>query len=161
MFWGCDRRQVDRLRKQIIGREGNGDRVRRDHASGPPLLDDDFVVVSAPTREEETLRSLEYLPQLDSFCAAPHERVNWAVGAGLPMAVITPAIGTYAPENLSHILSAGCGFELPASQSFANLAATLATMREQGQLSEMARRGWGRRPINGVQAIARDLLQKL
>jgi hypothetical protein len=157
LFWGTDRRQLHRVLR-LMG-ETTRDAIL-DDASTSDIPNGRLIIVTAKTREAETLRSLSYLPSLDVFCAAPHERVNWAVGAGLPMIMISPAIGSFAAENCAFVLQRGCGAEFNQRDQFADFADELHTLRVQGQLLRMAQAGCRIREIHGAQHIAGDLLNR-
>jgi hypothetical protein len=158
LFWGCDRRQVARLISRI-GRSVESLVV--DGGSGPPDLSASFVVVSGTNREAETLRCLQYLPSLDLFCAAPHERVNWAVGAGLAIIMIVPPIGSFAPENLKYVADSNCGFELSHVDSFKALPEIVSEARLSGNLAQMAEHGFGRWSIKGAAKVASHLAAQI
>jgi len=158
LFWGCDSKEVRRLVNAL--REFSGEIVNDDPDSSA-ISDSRMVIVTADSREAETLRSIEYLPGLDVFCAAPHERVNWAVGAGLPLIIIRPAIGTFAPENRAFVLKSGCGLELSDNGLFSDLGRELTRIRQSGQLLEMIEAGQRIRLIHGAKVIAEDLIDQM
>lgn len=158
LFWGTDSRHVTRLRKAL--RRSNHD-VSIDDASASPTHDSPCVIVTASAREEETLRSLAYLPGLDLFCAAPHERINWAVGAGLPIMMIGPPIGSFAPENRGYVLRTGCGAEIASPETCKNFTHEIDTMRRNGTLVEMVEAGRRTRSIDGARVIADDVKQSI
>jgi hypothetical protein len=155
MFWGTDRRERERL---IAKLENTATPVIVDDSGQQSQSDAPLVIVSGTTREQETLNSLQYLPSLDVFCAAPHERINWAAGAGLPMVMIGPPIGSFAPENRQFVLESRCGIELSTITGFRQFAERIQTMRASGSLVRMAEAGIGKHAINGAEMIARDLL---
>jgi hypothetical protein len=158
LFWGIDPRELRRL-LQLLGDVGH--EAIFDDATAKEIPDGRLIVVTAKTREAETQRSLSYLPLLDVFCAAPHERVNWAVGAGLPMIMITPTIGSFAAENCAFVLQRGCGVEFNQRRQFAEFARELQTLRSQSQLSRIAEAGSRITEIHGAQRIAEDLLHRI
>jgi len=155
LFWGCDSREVEHLQTNL--REF-ADQVIVDDGTGPRTADARTMIITAKTREVETIRSMAYLPGLDVFCAAPHERVNWAVGAGLPMIMITPTIGTFAPENRAFVLKSGSGIELSTTAEFSDLGKRLTQMKLSGQLQEMIEAGRRIASVHGVKVIAEDLI---
>jgi hypothetical protein len=154
-FWGSDRREAEKL---ILNVRRFDQHVKLDADGTEPLFDVSTVVVTGESRTDETVRSIRYLSELDLFCAAPHERVNWAVGAGLPMIMITPTIGTFAPENLDFVLRSECGIDLSDEHDFIELADFLSKLRYSGQLSKMVTAGREIKSVNGAKAIAEDLI---
>jgi hypothetical protein len=155
LFWGTNPKRVERMKETV--RRFFED-VVIDNSSDPRLKDSQLVIVTAPSREEETIRSIARLPDLDVFCAAPHERVNWAAGAGLPMVMIGPPIGSFAPENRGYVLRAGCGVELASLDLFANFALELMALRDDGRLLQMIAAGRKVNAVEGARIIADDLL---
>jgi hypothetical protein len=155
LFWGTDPRQANRL---IAALHEFASGVVVDSTLGRRRPEAELVVITGRTREEETVRSTAYLPDLDVFCAAPHERVNWAAGAGLPMVMIGPPIGSFAPENRGYILRAGCGVEFSSPDRFADFARELRTLRDDGRLLQMVAAGRKVSAVEGAKTIANDLL---
>ncbi|MCK4657206.1 MAG: hypothetical protein KAT85_09225 [candidate division Zixibacteria bacterium] len=154
-FWGRDKRKAEKLMLNIRRFDQH---VKLDAGGTKPLSDVSTVVVTGKSRTDETIRSLRYLPELDLFCAAPHERVNWAVGAGLPIIMITPTIGTFAPENLDFVLRSKCGIEWSDEQDFIQLADILSKLRHSGRLPNMVTAGRRIKSVNGAKTIAEDLI---
>jgi hypothetical protein len=154
MFWGADTKKAMKLRDRF---QQAGVTVTLDDGTGDPR-NGDLVIVSVPSREAETIKSTQYIPQLDLFCAAPHERVNWAVGVGLPMIAIVPPIGSFAPENLRFVMESGCGIALSTGTDFANLGELVSMMRKDGRLHRMCIAGRSTCDVNGTQAVAEDIL---
>ncbi|MBU1319909.1 MAG: hypothetical protein KKH67_12035 [candidate division Zixibacteria bacterium] len=157
-FWGSDKRQIDRLVQKVRRFDEN---AALDFGNEVALACRTTVVVSAESREEETTRSMSYLPQLDLFCAAPHERVNWAVGAGLPMLMIAPPIGTFAPQNLDFVLQSKCGLELTNRHQFETLGEMITRLRTSGDLTSMVTSGRNIKSIHGAKVITESLLAAL
>lgn len=161
LFWGCDQKQVARLSSRVQRFISPGNEIVVDSGKDTGPDENAVVIVTAATRELETVVSLKYLPQLDLFCAAPHERVNWAAGAGLPLLMIAPPIGSFAPENLRFVEEAECGLALAGEDAFANFADTLQTLRQRGDLASMVNRGFGKYPISGAERVAMDLVESV
>jgi hypothetical protein len=160
-FWGSDRSQVHKLIKEASRFMVGSSELALDDGKAEQVHDSRIVIVHAGSRERETLIGLRYLPQLDLFCAAPHERVNWAVGAGLPMVMISPPIGTFAPENMEYVSAVGCGVELSSREQFLYLPNLLQNLRESGELAAMVSRGHNRSPVDGAAVIAENLAAAL
>ncbi|MCH7948576.1 MAG: hypothetical protein IIC66_12350, partial [candidate division Zixibacteria bacterium] len=58
-------------------------------------------------RKTETELVCRFFDKLDFFVAPSHERSNWAMGLGLPMFILEPAIGPFSPLNREILLEAG------------------------------------------------------
>jgi len=155
LFWGCDEGKVRHLQTRLLK---FADQVFVDDGTSHIMTDAQIAIITAKTREAETVRSMDYLADLDVFCAAPHERVNWAVGAGLPMIMITPTIGTFAPESRAIVLKTSSGIELSAAVEFSELGKRLIQMRLTGLLREMIEAGCQITSIHGAEVIAEDLV---
>jgi hypothetical protein len=117
-----------------------------------------FRVLWARNRRAATTAVAGVFPNLDVIVCAAHERTNWAVGLGLPMFVLLPNIGPFAAGNYAFASEQGVCLPLNGTADAARLGDTLAELRRTGRLLEMARNGWGRYPITGAEAIARELL---
>ncbi|MFO7638326.1 MAG: hypothetical protein R6X14_03330 [bacterium] len=115
-------------------------------------------LVSEPTRRAENARTAELFPELDLAVAPAHERVNWAVGLGLPLFILEPDIGPFAPLNRAHALQAGVARPLGGIAGAHGFGPALSRLRAEGRLATMAEAGWGRIPVNGADAIASSLL---
>jgi hypothetical protein len=96
-------------------------------------------------------------PEVDFFVGPPHERTNWAIGLGLPMFVLTPCIGPFAPLNLQLLERSGTALVLRSIGEASALGDTVIELRDSGELSRMAERGWGKYRIDGFEQIARFL----
>jgi len=111
-------------------------------------------------RHEEAELSTELVAKADYLVAPSHERTNWAVGLGLPMFVLTPTIGSFAPLNLALIERSGVGEAIRDMTAAADLGSRLTELHRTGQLTQMSERGWGRHDIDGF-ARGADLLVRL
>jgi hypothetical protein len=121
-------------------------------------VEESVRVLWARTRQAATAETARILPELDVIVCAAHERTNWAVGLGLPMFVLLPHIGPFARENFEFASEQGVCLPLTTPRDAAALGPTLAALRRDGRLAQMARSGWGRHAITGADAIARSLL---
>ena len=93
----------------------------------------------------------EHFAELDYVVSPAHERTNWALGLGVPMFIVAPAIGTYAPRNQEFLLGHGVAEALGDAESF---GARLNQLGREGVLAKRSAAGWDRYPINGFKAIA-------
>jgi hypothetical protein len=119
--------------------------------------DGHMLLVTRKTRQAETQRAVELLPEMDAFVAASHERTNWAVGLGLPMFVLFPLIGTFASLNYEFAQRQKTAYPLDSLEIAKNLGRIISELREDVQLSQMARKGFGVHNINGVWEAASHL----
>ena len=117
----------------------------------------DVWLVTRNTRQAETQRTVELLPKMDAFVAASHERTNWAVGLGLPMFVLFPLIGTFASLNFEFAQRQKVAYPLDSSEKARTLGKIVNELRENGQLTQMAKNGFGMHNINGVWEAASHL----
>jgi hypothetical protein len=95
--------------------------------------------------------------ELDLIVAPPHERSNWALAAGLPMLMVSPTIGSFAPLNRQLLLESGTGLDLGELQrglSHRQLQ-PLGTLGElQQPLAAMSATGWQPRALDGFSRSA-------
>ncbi len=113
------------------------------------------------SRADENALVATLFDHVDYLVAPSHERTNWALGLGIPMFTVGPPVGPFAPLNLDQILEAGVGRPIHTEAQADTLGNTLADLRSDGSLKEMARRGWGRHEIDGFARIAQYLTADL
>jgi hypothetical protein len=107
------------------------------------------VLVQTRNRREEVGLVARLFPELDYIVAPPREKLLWAAGLGVP--VIWLRRGRNDVERHTEEL----GRELKVARSVyagpgrALLGPLVTMLRESGQLNQMARAGWGKRPIDG------------
>ena len=118
------------------------------------------LIVRHNSRREENLLTSRLFSLFDFFVAPPHERSNWALGLGLPMFLIGPDIGPFAPLNRRVLLNSGAAQAIEAPMDAHPLGARIARLRANGSLTSMAQAGWGHREINGFARIAAFLVSK-
>ena len=137
VFAGSDRTRAGRLRRALREQGLDADAAR-----------------TFPTRAAESAATAAALPRLDAFVAAAHERTGWAVGLGLPMFILGPDIGPFAPLNREFALGRAAAEPLadPAA-----LGSRLTRLRRDGRLAALARAGFGLLPIDGAAVAARSL----
>ncbi len=117
------------------------------------------IVLYRTRRELDTLTSLLF-GRFDYFVAPAHERVNWAVGLGLPMIALEPTTGPFAPLNLDLVTGRGVAVrssELGRADTF---HWNINRFRREGRLFQMAKAGWGAFPINGFDVVAGELISR-
>jgi hypothetical protein len=124
-------------------------------------IDYDLWLVFRKTRQEDTQRAVELVPLLDVFAAASHERTNWSVGLGLPMFVLFPLIGTFASQNFEFAQRQKVVYPLDTKEKAKNLGEILSGFRQNSQLLEMARNGFGVHKIIGVENVVSVLLKTI
>ena len=121
----------------------------------PPAL-----LVSYSNRREETILTARLFGWYDFVVAPPHERSNWALGLGLPMFLVGPDIGPFAPLNRSLVLESGVAEALESSMDAHLFGPRIKRLLESGDLAEMSTAGWGKREINGFGRIAAFFVSK-
>lgn len=118
----------------------------------------ELTVCLYSSRTELDLLTAHHFHRFDYLVSPPHERTHWALGLGLPMFIAGPDVGPFAPLNRELLLREGVAQPLEGSEPLASL---LARLQRQGELSERARRGWGRLPLDGFARGARLLAASL
>lgn len=113
-----------------------------------------LAVISSSSRREENSLVAQLFPQFDFLVAPPHERVNWAVGLGLPMFAVTPCYGSYASLNLELLLARKVALPIENEVEAQTFGECVIQMRQSRALADMAQAGWGRETIDGFGAIA-------
>ena len=108
------------------------------------------------TRTELESHTAMAFPQLDYVLAPAHERSHWALGLGLPLFIVEPSIGSFAPLNQARLLAEGVAEALPPGAG-AGFGPRLEALRQSGGLTRMAQAGWGRYDIQGFANAARWL----
>ena len=113
-----------------------------------------ILLVEHCSRREETALSARLFPLGDFLVSPAHERTNWAIGLGLPMYVLAPCFGPFAPLNRQILLDHNVAVDLASESMVRTFGEYVDAMRMSGQLTEMAEHGWGRYPFNGFENIA-------
>jgi len=101
---------------------------------------------------ERLFRSFDY------FVAPSHERTNWALGLGLPMFVVDPPLGSFAPLNREFLLAHSVARVIANAREASDLGESLDKLHKSGELQQMAAAGWGRYDAQGFSRIA-EMLQ--
>jgi hypothetical protein len=112
------------------------------------------TLVAYASRAELDARVAQCFDRFDYFVAPAHERTHWALGLGLPMFVLAPHIGPFAPLNHARLAAAGVAQTLALTRDAAALGESLVKLRSEGKLSSMAASGFGKHPIHGFIRIA-------
>lgn len=123
-------------------------------------IDDDtqLRIILSESRQDENQKVTALFNSFDFFIAPAHERTNWSVGLGLPQFILCPHIGSYAPLNAAIAIERGVAHEILDTRTAVNFAETLNSLRENGELTDMARRGFGHTRIDGFSGCVRVLL---
>ncbi len=121
----------------------------------------DLKLVASRIRQEDTKRAVQLVPGLDVFVAASHERTNWAVGLGLPMFVLFPLIGTFAPKNFEFAQRQRVAYALDSKDKAKKLGEILSELRESGRLIQMAQNGFGVHNIKGIDSAVSYLVKEI
>ncbi len=116
-------------------------------------------VIRSADRADENRKVAEIFPRFDLFIAPAHERINWAVGLGLPQIILTPHIGSYALLNAHIAIERDVGMELAASAGEPSTAEIVNRLHHNGRLRTMAENGFGRTAIDGFDRAARFIAE--
>jgi hypothetical protein len=112
-----------------------------------------ILVVTHKNRREENIFTSTLFAHFDYFVAPSHERSNWAMGLGLPMFIINPPIGPYAPMNKELLMSSGVAISIEDKNQSKEFANILSKLYIDGNLFRMAHAGYNQRPIKGFEII--------
>lgn len=147
--------------QSIRERERFGARLKRSNINIADTISDSANVhlISCSSRAEENLMVSDIFERIDFFVAPAHERTNWAVGLGLPMMILTPHIGSYAPLNARLAVDRMVAIEVNADDAD-DLAGIVTDLRDQGKLTAMSRSGYHPEKISGLKFSA-DFLADL
>lgn len=118
------------------------------------IAEHNIMVAAYENRSEEDAWTLRLFGYLDYFVAPPHERTNWAVGLGLPMFILHPLIGPFAPLNREFLLERKVALDISDEHEAENLAGIIQRLRNDGFLVQMAQNGFGNYNIDGFRKIA-------
>jgi len=116
-----------------------------------------LLVVEYGSRREENIFTARLFPEFDFFVAPSHERSNWALGLGLPMFIVQPCIGPFAPLNEALLVDAGVAEVVTGDEDCGRFGEHLAQLHRSGEFGKMASAGWGRHKIDGFARIAEFL----
>lgn len=125
------------------------------------IRSENIVAVSHKNRKEENDFLVQLFKYLDYFVAPSHERTNWAIGLGLPMFILSPAIGTFSPLNREYLLERGVALDLDTNQKAIDFGETLSDLVKNGTLFKMVQNGFGKYDVNGFESIADYLKTEL
>ena len=131
-----------------------------DSSSGLPREMPQALIVLHRSRREENIFTGQLCPSFDYFVAPAHERSNWALGLGLPMFIIGPSIGPFAPLNRLNLLERRVAREFGSINNAREFGTTLKRLRYEGQLRKMALVGHGKFAIDGFDRIASWLSER-
>jgi hypothetical protein len=119
-----------------------------------------ITILTYQTRAELDQLTADYFPQFDYFLAPAHERTNWALGLGLPMFILEPCIGSFAPLNRDLLLRYGAAEVIAGPEQAATLPERLKDLRRSGGLESMTLHNYGSFAVNGFQTIAEWLMRQ-
>ncbi len=146
-------RTLDSVKKQLVYQQLTIDTTSLVSTIQPALF-----VVEYDNRYEENTMTAKLFPEFDYFVAPAHERSNWAVGLGLPMFIVGPCYGPFAPLNCDLLLQKGVAFLVQESHEVQSMGRWVDRMRNDERLLDMAQGGWGKVKIDGFARIAYFLL---
>jgi hypothetical protein len=119
----------------------------------PEKMPAGLLALHANRRQEEE-HSVRLFPCFDYVVCPSHERSNWALGLGLPMFAVTPAIGSFSPLNLQLLVRSGVAQELGGRDEGVGFGTRVSGLMVDGTLQAMSRAGWERYDIHGFSTIA-------
>lgn len=105
-------------------------------------------------RRQETALTARLFPWVDYLVAPAHERTNWSLGLGLPMFVLTPDKGSFAPLNHQLLVRQGTAMTIADDREAGRLGGTVGQLMRSGRLRQMAESGWRQYTIDGFARIA-------
>lgn len=111
-------------------------------------------------RKTETESTCKYFEELDFFVAPSHERTIWAMGLGLPLFILEPAIGPFSPLNREILMDSGVAKSLNSTKDSNRFGNHLTELKKSRKLLQMSESGWGKQQITGFQTIVDFLVNK-
>jgi hypothetical protein len=124
------------------------------HPSELPHVMPSVLVCQYAERSDLNRFTTRLFGKFDYFVSAAHERSCWALGLGLPMLLITPSIGSYAPLNRDILLGSRVCHPIESRGQARECGVTVERLRRTGQLARMAQAGWQRYDIDGFRCVA-------
>jgi len=118
------------------------------------------VLVVYNSRREENIFTSKLFHTFDYFVAPSHERTNWALGLGLPMIIVEPAIGPFAPMNRDVLRENNVAELLSDYDQTYSFGMHVKKLQKKGRLEQMARAGWHKFNIDGYNNISDFLIDK-
>lgn len=116
------------------------------------------VVIPFEGRPQLDRDTADRFERIDLMIGPPHERSNWALALGLPLLMVGPDVGTFAPLNRAHLVSAGVARALEFRGQAAGVPAQVAELRHSGRLARMIDAGTGV-GYNGFDRAAAALIE--
>jgi hypothetical protein len=166
LFCGTDRRFYDSAVKRL-GHLKAGMVVDDGTREEPWLLKEGrgtearLFFLTRPDRISDTALAVNYVPHLDVFVAAAHERVNWALGLGLPLFALFPMIGTHSRMNYEFAEENGVAQSLETDEEARDLGPTILELQRSGTAAAMVQNGFGKFDIHGAEHTAEEIIAAL
>ncbi|MGB2768695.1 MAG: hypothetical protein WBC88_03090 [Candidatus Zixiibacteriota bacterium] len=158
IFCGTNRDKLEWMRRRLKDIDV---KIVEDTEESPRQDEEfDLMLVTRKTRQEDTQRAVELIPGLDAFVAASHERTNWPVGLGLPMFALFPLIGTFAAQNFEFAQRQRVMHPVKSMGEARNSGGLLAELRQNGQLLQMAKNGFGVHNFQGTYAAVSQFVKR-
>ena len=118
------------------------------------------TLVRFRNRREQNAMVSRLFGQFNLLVAPSHERTNWALGLGLPMYILGPCFGPYAPLNRELLLNSKVAMEVNSREETARLAETITDTESRRRLMAMSSCGWGKYQVDGFAKIAELLVNR-
>ena len=107
-------------------------------------------------REDLDRRTAAVFRDVDLVASPPHERSNWAVALGVPLLLVGPDLGPFAPRNRALLYARGVAVDMGSRTRALALPARVDHLRGDGTWAAMSARGTGPE-FRGFEAAARFL----
>lgn len=111
------------------------------------------MIVKYRNRREENIFTARLFSSFDYFVAPSHERTNWALGLGLPMFIVDPPIGPFAPLNRSILINHAVGYPVESIEKAAEFGQLVDNLRQSSTLNKMLENGYHKYEIDGFEKI--------
>jgi hypothetical protein len=126
--------------------------------TNPPLLHlSGSALILYQSREQLDRRTQHLFKYVDYVVSPAHERSNWALGLELPMYVLTPNIGPFAPRNHDLLLRHKACHTIEDLNTAGQFSDLLSRHRSQGLLLAMNEQEQRYPETNGFAAAARSI----
>jgi hypothetical protein len=126
--------------------------------ANPPLRSlSGSALILYQSREQLEQRTQPLFEYIDYVVSPAHERTNWALGLNLPMYVVTPNIGPFAPRNHALLLRHEACHTIEDLNTAGQFSDLLSRHRDRGLLSAMTERPQRYHNTEGFSHAARAL----
>lgn len=128
-----------------------------DNSEAIPHEIENVLIVSYQTRRGLNIFTERLFHKFDILISPSHERTNWSLGLGLPMFILDPPIGSFAPLNRELLINSNTGIPIKTDSESLGFFHIFLELRKNGMLVNMMENGWEKRDINGFKNIGNFL----